>query len=114
MRATNGVATRRRRKAIKRKVEGSWGTRHSSFKVAKQTYIQNCEYAYIGRKQKKRDFRKLWINRINAACKSLGITYSKFINLLNKSNIKINRKMLSELAISNPEFFKEIVNSVKK
>lgn len=113
MRTTNGSTTRKRRKAMKRKVEGSWGTRHTSFKIAHQTYIQNQEYAYIGRKQKKRDFRKVWINRINAACRPLGITYSQLINKLKKQNIAINRKMLSELAISNPEEFKAIVESVK-
>lgn len=114
MRATNGVATHKRRKAIKRKVEGTWGTRHTSYKIAHQTYIQSQEYAYRDRKNKKRDFRKLWIARINAACRPLGITYSVLINGLKKHQININRKMLAELAINNPEQFKALVELAKK
>ncbi|WEK82876.1 MAG: 50S ribosomal protein L20 [Mycoplasma sp.] len=113
MRATNGSTTRRRRKAMKKRVEGSWGTRHTSFKIAHQTYVQAKEYAYIGRKQKKRNFRKLWIQRINGSCRALGITYSRLMEGLKKQNITINRKMLSELAINQPEQFKAIVESVK-
>ena len=113
MRATNGKSTRQRRKAMKKRVEGSWGTRHTSFKIAHQTYIQAQEYAYIGRKQKKRNFRKLWIQRINGKCRALGITYSRLMEGLKKQNIAINRKMLSELAIHNPEQFKAIVLKVK-
>ena len=113
MRATNGAATRKRRKQMKRRVEGAWGTKHTSYKIAHQTYIRNAEYAYVGRKQKKRDFRKLWIARINAACRPLGITYSKLMNGLKKQKITINRKMLAELAINNPDQFKTIVDSVK-
>ncbi len=114
MRATNGVATRQRRKAMKKRVEGSWGTRHTSYKIAHQTYIQAQEYAYRDRKNKKRDFRKLWIARINAAARPLGITYSRLMNGLKKNNISINRKMLAELAINNPEQFKAIVEIAKK
>ena len=114
MRATNGATTRQRRKAMKRRVEGSWGTRHTSFKIAHQTYVQAQEYAYIGRKQKKRDFRKLWIQRINVACRPLGITYSKFMAGLSRLEIEINRKMLSELAIQQPEQFAKLVEQVKK
>ena len=113
MRVTNGVSTRKCRKAIKRKVEGSWGTRHTSFKIAHQTYVQANEYAYIGRKQKKREFRKLWIARINSACRPLGITYSRLVNGLKKKNIQINRKMLSELAINQPKEFAKIVEQIK-
>ena len=113
MRATNGVATRKRRKQMKRRVEGAWGTKHTSFKIAHQTYIRDKEYAYVGRKQKKRDFRKLWIARINAACRPLGITYSKLMDGLKKQKVAINRKMLAELALNQPEQFKAIVESVK-
>ena len=113
MRVTYSVSTRKRRKAIKRKVEGSWGTRHTSFKIAHQTYVQANEYAYIGRKQKKREFRKLWIARINSACRPLGITYSHLVNGLKKKNIQINRKMLSELAINQPKEFAKIVEQIK-
>lgn len=114
MRATNGSTTRQRRKAMKKRVEGTWGTRHTSYKIAHQTYIQSQEYAYRDRKNKKRDFRKLWISRINAACRPMGITYSQLMNGLKKNNININRKMLSELAINQPEQFAALVKSIKK
>ena len=113
MRTTNGPTTRKRRNVMKKKVEGSWGTRHTSYKIAHQTYIQSNEYAYRDRKNKKRDFRKLWITRINAACRPLGISYSRLINGLKKQNIIINRKMLSELAINQPMEFEKIVKQVK-
>ena len=113
MRATNGSATRKRRNAMKERVEGSWGTRHTSYKIAHQTYIQYNEYAYRDRKNKKRDFRKLWIARINAACRPYGITYSKFMNGLKKQKISINRKMLSELAINQPKEFEKLVKQVQ-
>ena len=114
MRVKGGSTTRQRRKAMKRRVEGSWGTRHTSFKIAHQTFIQAQEYAYRDRKNKKRDFRKLWIARINAACRPLDITYSQLINGLKKQNVAINRKMLSELAISQPDEFKLIVEVAKQ
>lgn len=113
MRATNGSTTRKRRKAMKERVEGSWGTRHTSYKIAHQTYIQSNEYAYRDRKNKKRDFRKLWIARINAACRPLGISYSRLMNGLKKQKISINRKMLSELAINQPKEFEKLVKQVQ-
>lgn len=109
MRATNGSTTRKRRNRIKKQAEGAWGTKHTSFKIAKQTVIEASGYAYRDRRNKKRTFRKLWIARINSAIRPLGYTYSQFIAKLNKSNIKINRKMLSELAIKNPNEFNELV-----
>ncbi|MDE6473051.1 MAG: 50S ribosomal protein L20 [Ureaplasma sp.] len=112
MRATNGTATKRRHKAVLRKAEGSWGTRHASYRIAKQTIIRAGEYAYRDRKNKKRDFRKLWIARINAAVRELGFTYSKFMNKLSQLNIEINRKMLSELAINDQEVFANFVKEV--
>ena len=114
MRVKGGSTTRQRRKAMKRRVEGSWGTRHTSFKIAHQTFIQAQEYAYRDRKNKKRDFRKLWIARINAACRPLDITYSQLINGLKIQNVAINGKMLSELAISQPDEFKLIVEVAKQ
>ena len=99
MRATNGSTTRKRRKAMKERVE--------------QTYIQSNEYAYRDRKNKKRDFRKLWIARINAACRPLGISYSRLMNGLKKQKISINRKMLSELAINQPKEFEKLVKQVQ-
>jgi len=112
MRATNGPKTRAKRKAVKKFVKGAWGTKHTSYKIARQTMIRASVYAFAHRKAKKRDFRELWIQRINAAIRPLNLSYSKFINLLKKNNIEINRKMLSELAINNPNEFNAIVNSV--
>jgi large subunit ribosomal protein L20 len=114
MRVKCGPVTRQRRKATKKRVEGAWGTKHTSFKIARQTLLRSSEYAYHDRKTKKRDFRKLWNLRINAAIRPLGYNYSTFINALHKHNIAINRKMLSELAINNPEEFKAIVEKVMK
>lgn len=109
MRATNGPVTRQRRKSIKKRVSGAWGTKHTSFKIARQTLLRSATYAYRDRKAKKRDFRKLWINRINGSVRALGYNYSTFINGMKKNNILVNRKMLSELAIHNPEAFKAVV-----
>jgi large subunit ribosomal protein L20 len=112
MRIKGGATTRQRRKAVKRKVEGAWGTKHTSYKIARQTLLRSADYAYRDRKARKRDFRKLWNSRINAAVRALGYNYSTFINGLHKAKIVINRKMLSELAINNPEEFKVLVDKV--
>lgn len=112
MRIKRGPATHRRRKAVKKAAEGTWGTRHTSYKIAHQTVIRSSQYAYRDRKAKKRDFRKLWIGRINAAVRAEGYTYSKFMAKLASSKVEINRKMLSELAISNPEAFSKLVKEV--
>lgn len=112
MRVKGGSTTRQRRKATKKSVEGSWGTRHTSYRVARQTGIRASQYAYIDRKKKKRDFRKLWILRINASVKNLGYNYSKFMHQLKVKNITINRKMLSELAINQPNEFKKLVDDI--
>ncbi|WP_031489056.1 50S ribosomal protein L20 [Ureaplasma canigenitalium] len=121
MRIKGGPSTRTRRKRWLEKASGSWGTRHTSYRIAKQTVIRAGEYAFRDRKNKKRDFRKLWIARINAAVRLLGYNYSSFMNALVKNNIinketgeGLNRKMLSELAINNPEEFKELVLKVMK
>ncbi len=114
MRVKGGYVTRRRRKRWLDKAEGSWGTRHTSFKIAKQTVIRASEYAYNDRRKKKSNFRKLWIARINAAIRPMGYTYSQFIAALNKKKININRKMLSELAINNPKEFEDLVKKVMK
>ena len=114
MRVKGGTVTRRRHKAVLKQAEGTWGTRHTSYRIAKQTIIRAGEYAYRDRKNKKRDFRKLWIVRINSAVRDLGYTYSSFMNELNKKNIEINRKMLAELAINNPDEFKTLVESIMK
>ncbi|MDR2821560.1 MAG: 50S ribosomal protein L20 [Mycoplasmataceae bacterium] len=109
MRVTNGPVTRRRRNRVKERVSGAWGTKHTSFKIARQTMLRAATYAYRDRKHKKTEFRKLWINRINGTLRSMGYTYSQFINGMKKHNMLVNRKMLSEIIISNPEAFKAIV-----
>ncbi len=114
MRVKGGSVTRQRRKKWLEQAEGSWGTRNTSFKIAKQTVVRASTYAYADRRTKKSDFRKLWIARINAAVRQEGYTYSAFMNQLKKNNIEINRKMLSELAINQPEEFKALVKSVMK
>lgn len=114
MRVKGGPATRHRRKKWLEQAEGSWGTRNTTYRVAKQTVIRSSQYAYNDRKNKKSDFRKLWIARINAAVRIEGYTYSQFMNQIKKHNIDINRKMLSELAINNPEEFKLLVKTVMK
>ena len=106
-------ATRSRRKKILKLAKGYWGAKSKHFKMAKQAVMKSGNYAYIGRKHKKRDFRKLWITRISAACRTNGISYSKFMNGLKKSGIELNRKMLSEIAISDPSGFTGLVEKVK-
>lgn len=114
MRVKGGKVTRRRHKKWIEQAEGTWGSRNSSFKVAKQTVIRASQYSYRDRRNKKRDFRKLWIARINAAVREQGYTYSKFIHQLDVHNIDINRKMLSEMAIDNREDFNALVEKVMK
>lgn len=114
MRVKTGVVTRRRHKAILERAEGTWGTRHTSYRIAKQTIIRAGEYAYRDRKNKKRDFRRLWIVRINAAVRQNGYKYSEFMHQLSLKKININRKMLSELAINNPDEFKKLCDQVMK
>lgn len=107
------VTTRNRRKKVLKLSKGYWGAKSKHFKMAKQAVMKSGNYAYIGRRQKKRDFRKLWITRISAACRSNGTTYSKFMNGLKKSGIILNRKMLSEIAIADSESFSNLVSKVK-
>ncbi|MGL4948187.1 MAG: 50S ribosomal protein L20 [Mycoplasma sp.] len=114
MRVKGGPTTRRRRKKWLKAAEGSWGTRHTSYRIAKQTVIRAAEYAYNDRKKRKSNFRKLWIARINAAVREMGYTYSDFMHQLKVHNIEINRKVLSELAINNPSEFELLVKKVMK
>ena len=107
-RVKNGTIHRARRKKVLKQAKGYFGSKHRLYRTAKEQVMHSLSYAYRDRKQKKRDFRKLWITRINAACRANNISYSKFINGLNKANVNINRKMLSEIAISNPEYFTEL------
>ncbi|AFO52302.1 50S ribosomal protein L20 [Candidatus Mycoplasma haematolamae str. Purdue] len=114
MRATNSVATRRRRKKVLKRASGYWGHRHIGYKVARQSVFKADSYAYRDRKNRKRDFRRLWITRLSAAFKQFDLTYSKGIYYLKKANISMNRKALSELAINNPEVFSKIINEQVK
>ena len=112
-RVKGALATRKRRKKILKLAKVYWGAKSKHFKMAKEAVMKSGNYAYIGRRQKKRDFRRLWITRINAACRMNGITYSAFINGLKKANINLNRKMLSEIAVADEKAFQELVNQAK-
>ena len=112
-RVKGALATRKRRKKVLKAAKGNYGSKHSLFKTAKQAVMKSGQYAYIGRKQKKREFRQLWISRISAACKANGTNYSTFMNGLKKAGIELNRKMLSEIAIADAEGFKTLVESAK-
>ena len=112
-RVNNTPATRRRRKKILKLAKGYWGSKSKHFKMANQAVMKSLTYAYIGRKHKKRDFRRLWITRINAACKANGINYSRFMHGLKLSGITLNRKMLSEMAIHEPEAFEGLCKKAK-
>lgn len=105
------MATRKRRKKIIRLAKGYWGAKSKLFKMANQAVMKSLRYAYIGRKAKKRDFRRLWITRISAACKQNGTNYSRFIHGLKIAGIDMNRKMLSELAIHDPSGFSKLVST---
>ncbi len=112
-RIKGAIMTRKRRNKVLRLAKGYYGSKSKLFKTAKQAVMKSGNYAYIGRKQKKRDFRRLWITRISAACKLNGINYSQFINGLKKAGIELNRKMLSEIAIADPEGFAALVEKAK-
>ena len=111
-RSVNSVASRAKRKKILKQAKGYYGARSRVFRVAKQAVIKAGQYAYIGRKQRKRQFRSLWITKINAAARLNNMSYSQFMNQLKKADISINRKMLAELAMNNAESFTAIVNSI--
>lgn len=108
-RVKGGTVARARRKKVLKEAKGYFGSKHRLFKTAHEQVMNSGEYAYRDRRQNKRNFRKLWIARINAACRENDISYSRFINGLNKAGVTINRKMLSELAIDNKEAFKDLV-----
>ena len=112
-RVKNGAVTKARRKKVLKQAKGYFGSKHRLFKTAKEQVMHSYVYAYRDRKQNKRNFRKLWIVRINAACRENEISYSKFINGLSKAGVTINRKMLSEIAINEPKTFTELVNVAK-
>ena len=112
-RVKGAMMTRKRRNKTLKLAKGYWGAKSKHFKMAKQAVMKSGNYAYAGRKKKKRDFRQLWITRISAACKMNGINYSQFMNGVKKAGITLNRKMLSEIAISEPAGFTAIVEKAK-
>ncbi len=113
VRIKSGIATKKKHRKVLRLAKGYWMTRHKQFKKAKEAVLHAGEYAFAGRKRKKRDFRSLWITRLNAAVRENGLTYSKFINLLKAKKIELDRKVLSQIALEYPAVFKKIVETVK-
>ena len=112
-RIKGALATRKRRNRTLKLAKGYWGGKSRLFKTAKEAVMKSGQYAYVGRRLKKRDFRRLWITRISAACKANGMNYSTFMNGLKKANISLNRKMLSEIAINDPAAFTSLCEKAK-
>jgi large subunit ribosomal protein L20 len=112
-RSVNAVASRARRKKILKQAKGFYGKRKNVYTVAKNVLEKGLTYSYVGRKLKKRNYRQLWIARINAAARAEGLTYSEFIHKLSEKNIGLNRKVLADLAMNEPETFKSLIASVK-
>ena len=113
-RVKGGTVTHARRKRVLKRASGYFGSKHLLFKTAKEQVMHSLRYAYVSRRNIKRDYRKLWIRRINAACRLNDISYSKFMFGLKAANVNINRKMLSELAINDPKAFADLVKLAKK
>ena len=112
-RVKGALATRKSRKKTLKLARGYWGAKSKHFKMAKEAVMKSGNYAYIGRKQRKRDFRRLWITRISAGCRVNGVNYSTFMNGLKKAGITLNRKVLSEIAIADPQAFTALVEKAK-
>ena len=112
-RIKGAMMTRKRRKKIIKLAKGYWGAKKNRFKMANQQVMKSLTYAYVGRRLKKRDFRRLWISRISAACKMNDINYSRFMNGLKKAGIELNRKMLAEIAVSDAAAFTALVEKAK-
>ncbi len=113
VRVKGGMITRRRHKKVLKMAKGYWMTRHKQFKKAKEAVLHAGEYAFAGRKLKKRNFRTLWIIRLNAALRTLGLTYSQFINLLRTKKVGLDRKVLAQIAVEHPKTFEKLVEKVK-
>ena len=109
-RVKGAMMTRKRRKKVLKLAKGYFGAKSRLFRVAKEAVMKSGQYAYIGRKQKKRNFRQLWITRISAGCRANGVNYSTFMNGLKKAGVELNRKMLSEIAIADPAAFTALVD----
>lgn len=112
-RVKRGTITRKRHKRVLKEAKGYRGDKHTHFKQAKEQLLHSGDYAYRHRRERKREFRSLWIKRISAACKLQGLSYNKFISGLKKANILLNRKLLSEIAISDPQSFAKLVEKAK-
>jgi large subunit ribosomal protein L20 len=112
-RAKTGTVRRARHKKVLKRAKGFWGLRSKSFRVARQTLLNAADYEYRDRRDKKNDFRRLWIARINAAARQEGLSYSVFVNGLRKANVEIDRKVLADLAVRQPEAFKQLVAVAK-
>ena len=112
-RVKGAMMSRKRRKKILKLAKGYWGAKSKHFKMAKQAVMKSGNYAFIGRKARKRDFRRLWITRISAACRMNGVSYSAFMNGLKKANIALNRKMLAEIAVADEAAFTALVEKAK-
>lgn len=114
MRIKNSVNAKKKRRAVLKQAKGYWGARSKLYRVAKQSVMKSGQYAYVGRKLRKRNFRSLWIARINAGCRNNGMTYNRFINGLKNLDINLNRKVLAELAVNDEKAFAQLVEKVKK
>jgi len=112
-RSVNAVASRARKKRILKQAKGFYGKRKNVYTVAKNVLEKGLTYRYVGRKLKKREYRALWIARINAAVREEGLTYSRFIHLLNEKGVSLDRKMLADIAMNEPDAFKQLISSVK-
>jgi large subunit ribosomal protein L20 len=112
-RVKRGVTSHAKHKKVLKSVKGQWGRRKNTIRVARQAMEKSMQYAYRDRRNKKREFKSLWIQRINAGVRAEGLTYSKFVNGLSKSGIKIDRKILAEIAYDNPEAFKTIIKKAQ-
>ena len=112
-RIKGAMMTRKRRKATLKAAKGYWGAKSKHFKMAKEAVMKSGNYAFAGRRRKKRDFRRLWITRISAGCKTNGMNYSSFMNGLKKAGVTLNRKMLSEIAIADPAAFTALCEQAK-
>ena len=113
-RVKTAIITRKKHKKVLKRAKGYYGAKHYRFRMAKQAVMKSGMYAYVGRKDRKSNFRKLWIARINAAARQNGMTYSKMIAGLKKANVVVNRKMLAELAVNDPKAFTKIVETATK
>jgi large subunit ribosomal protein L20 len=113
-RATNAVARRRRRKKTLKQAKGYWGRKHSSYRFANEQLMRSGAYAYRDRRTRKRDFRRLWITRINAAARQEGMSYSELIHGLDRAGVEVNRKMLAEIAVDDPDGFRRFVELARE